>query len=377
MTKRSFSICHVTIGHSPTDDRIYYKEVLTLSKWFRHISLIAPNRGCPKPVAGIFLHLFNDNGNLKNLFHAYQLAKKVRADLYHIHEFEFLPFALVLKYKYGKKIIYDAHETIYFFFTEFSRHSKWFTFIPAVIAQALEWGCSLFTDYVIAVTPWVAKGFKPFHKKITLIYNYPIVPMFDQPVPKQVDQTGPIILYHGQLVPARNIHVMVEAMRHVKISFPAARLVIVGSITPHYREQLDQIVKRYNLKDVVEFRPLIPYTEVPRLISAATIGLSSMCPNESFKRSIQIKPFEFMSAGIPVLGCQVPSTEIYIEQTGSGMLVDPPTPKQLAEIIMLLLSKPELRQKMGANGKRAVREHYNWSTMEEPLEQIYRQVLRC
>jgi glycosyltransferase involved in cell wall biosynthesis len=377
MTKRSLHICHVTIGHSPTDDRIYYKEVLTLSKWYRHISLIAPNRGCPKPAAGISLHLFTDTGILKKLWHAYRLTKEVRADLYHLHEFEFLPCALVLKYKYGKKIIYDAHETIYFFFTEFSRHSKWFTFIPAIIAQALEWGCSHFTDHVIAVTPWVAKGFQPFHKKISLIYNYPIVPMFNQPAAKPADHAKPIILYHGQLVPARNIHVMVEAMCYVKLNFPAARLVIVGSITPHYQEQLNRIVAMYNLEDVVEFRPLIPFTEVPQLISTAAIGLSSMCPNESFKRSIQIKPFEFMSAGIPVLGCRVPSTEIYIEQTGSGMLVEPPTPAKLAEIIGLLLSDPALRQKMGDNGKRAVREHYNWSKMEEPLDRIYRQVLRC
>lgn len=377
MEKRFFHICHVTIGHSPTDDRIYYKEVLTLSKWYRHISLIAPKRGCPKPAAGISFHLFTDDGILKNLLRAYQLAKKFRADLYHVHEFEFLPFALALKYKYGKKIIYDAHETTYFFFTEFSQHSKWFTFIPAIIAQSLEWGCSLFTDYIITVTPWVARGFKPFHKKISLIYNYPIVPMFNQSGTKQVDRTKPIILYHGQLVPARNIHVMVEAMRHVKISYPTARLVIVGSITPHYKEQLNGLIKTYNLEDVIEFRPLIPYTEVPQLISTATIGLSSMCPNESFKRSIQIKPFEFMSAGIPVLGCRVPSTEIYIEQTGSGMLVDPPMPEKLAEIIVLLLNDPELCQKMGANGKRAVREQYNWSKMEKSLDHIYHQVLRC
>jgi len=44
---------------------------------------------------------------------------------------------------------------------------------------------------------------------------------------------------------------------------------------------------------------------------------------------------------------------------------------------MLLLSNPELRQKMGANGKQAVREQYNWSKMEKPLDQIYRQVLKC
>jgi len=113
------------------------------------------------------------------------------------------------------------------------------------------------------------------------------------------------------------------------------------------------------------------------LIQSATLGLSSMMPNESFKRSIQIKPFEFMCLGIPVLGCRVPSTEMYIEQTGSGMLVDPPAAENLGAIIIDLLSHPDIMQQMGERGRQAVREQFNWSKMKEPLFKIYEQVLMC
>lgn len=370
-------ICHVTIGHNPTDDRIFYKEVLTLSEKYPKISVIAPKRCQPEQHPAVQFHLFSEKGYFRNLFSAFKIAKSVRANLYHVHDFEFLPFALFLKYKYKRKVVYDAHETIFYYFTEFTRRSKLITFIPAIIAQTTEWICAHFTDYVITVTPWVAKGFRPFHKKITLIYNYPIVDMFEIPAFENKAKNRPLILYHGQLVPARNIDIMVESMKYVREKFPDAKLLIIGGIQQWYKDQLDLIVRENRLEKWVEFRQPVPFTEVPQLIRNATLGLSSMRPNESFKRSIQIKPFEFMSMGVPVLGCRVPSTEIYIEQTESGMLVDPPTAQNLGNIIIHLLSHPEIMNRMGQNGWRAVREKYNWAMMKKPLYRIYNEVLSC
>ncbi|MCK4447963.1 MAG: glycosyltransferase, partial [Candidatus Marinimicrobia bacterium] len=186
-----------------------------------------------------------------------------------------------------------------------------------------------------------------------------------------------IILYHGQIVQARNIDVMLKAMSLVKKDFPNVKLLIVGEVADSYKIQLEQIVKQNHLEDVIEFRKPIPYINVPELIKEATIGLSSMAPNESFKRSIQIKPFEFMAMGIPVLGCRVPSTEIFIEQTGSGILVDPPTAENLGKTINYLLQNPRVMEQMGKHGRKAVSEKYNWSFMENKLYDIYEEVLMC
>lgn len=375
--KNSPRICHITVGHNPLDDRIFYKEVCSLVKKYKDINIVAPERQKIKEKNGVKFSLFKESNFFSNLIHAFKAAKNIKADLYHIHEFEFLPFALVLKYKYQKKVIYDAHETIFFFFTEFSRHSKCITFLPAIFAQSLEWFCSHFVDHIITVTPWVAKGFKPFHKRISLIYNYPILNFFSPLSKKTNKKREQIILYHGQLVPARNIDVMLKAMSLVKKDFPNVKLLIVGEVADSYKIQLEQIVKQNYLENVVEFRKPIPYINVPELIKEATIGLSSMAPNESFKRSIQIKPFEFMTMGIPVLGCRVPSTEIFIEQTGSGILIDPPTAENLGKTINYLLQNPEVMEQMSKNGRKAVSEKYNWSFMENKLYDIYEEVLMC
>ncbi len=375
--KKSPRICHITVGHNPLDDRIFYKEAYSLIRKYRDINIVAPERQKIKEKNGVKFFLFKEGNFFSNLIHAFKAAKNINADLYHIHEFEFLPFALCLKYKYHKKVIYDAHETVYFFFVEFSRHSKYIKFLLAIFAQSLEWFGSHFVDHIITVTPWVAKGFKPFHERISLIYNYPTLNLFLLLSKKTKKKREQIILYHGHLVPARNIDIMLKAMSFVKQEFPNAKLLIVGGITDWYKIQLERIIKQNHLEDVVEYRKPIPYNQVPNLLEEVTIGLSSMAPNESLKRSIQIKPFEFMAMGIPVLGCRVPSTEIFIEKTVSGILIDPPTAENLGKTINYLLKNPKLMEQMGKHGREAVSEKYNWSLMENKLYDIYEEVLKC
>ena len=374
MSPKTPKICHITVGHHPLDDRIFYKELLSLVKVYRSVTLVAPRRERLSERDGVQFRLFPEAGFFRSLIRAYRMAKTVRADLYHVHEFEFLPLALLLKYKYGKKIIYDAHETIYFYFTEFTRHARWISTLPALFAQVLEWFCAHFVDHVVTVTPWVARGFGPFQKKITLIYNFPRIGLFPA-MRKTVDRS--VILYHGQLVAARNIDRMVAAMKTVKPKFPNAKLLLVGNIQPDYRATLQAIIDRDQLNDMVEFRPAVPYTEIPELLQEAGIGLSSMSPNESFRRSIQIKPFEFMIAAVPVLGCRVPSTEFFIEKVGCGRLIDPPTAQRLGETICELLADPQEMQAMGERGQKAVQQRFYWQRMEKRLLKLYRNLLLC
>lgn len=370
------TICHVTIGHNPTDDRIFYKEILSLKKRYENVALVAPDFNPPDPKYNVIYKPFPASGFLKKLWRAYQLAREVKADLYHVHEFDFLPFALLLKYKYKRKVIYDAHETIFWYVIEFSRHSRWITFVPALIAQSIEWLCAAFVDYIVA-TIFIAPGFRPFKKKFAKLYNYPVLSFFGGKIANIGNQSKPVILYPGQLVPARKIELMITAMAHVKPQFPNAKLLIVGQAADEYKLHLNRLVTDLQLRDVVEFRQPVPYESMPELLRTATIGMSSLTPNVSFQRSLQIKPFEFMVMGIPVLGCRVPSIEFYVEQTGSGVIIDPVTQESIAAAINDLLAHPEKRLAMGKAGRRATREKYNWNVMEKRLFNIYQKVLKC
>lgn len=370
------SICHVTLGHQPTDDRIFYKEILSLKKKYSDITVIAPEYPPPDPQYGVKYKSFQKAGVLKTPYLAYQLAKNEKADLYHFHEFEFLPFALLLKFKYKRKVIYDAHETIFWYFIDFSRHSKWITVIPGFLAHALELICAAFMDYIVA-TIFIAPWSHPFKKRFAKLYNYPDISFWSGQNTDVGRKKNPLILYHGQLVPARKIELMIQAMQFVKPRIPDAKLLIVGRASGEYAAVLKDIIRKYRLQDVVELRQPIPYESVPALLATACIGISALTPNKSFRHSLQIKPFEFMAMGIPVLGCRVPSIEYYVERSGAGAIVDPVTPENIARVLNNLLAHPEMRVEMGMNGHRIVREKYNWAVMEKRLFAIYKTLLKC
>lgn len=369
-------ICHITLGHNPTDDRIFYKEILSLKKRYQNIHLIAPNVYPPDPKYGVDYHPLSESGFFKKLWQAYYLAKQIKADLYHFHEFEFLPPAFFLKFKYRRKVIYDAHETIFWFFIDFSRHPKWLTTVPAFLAHAMEMIFSAFMDYIVA-TIFIAPWFNIYKKRFAKLYNYPVISFWGSERADVGRQSNPVIIYPGQLVPARKIETMIRSMAFVKPEFPDVKLLIVGRASNGYDARLKQIIDDNQLNDVVEIRPPVPYESVPDLLKTATIGISSLTPNESFRHSLQIKPFEFMAMGIPVLGCRVPSIEFYVEKTGAGMIVDPPTAENLGRILNELLSNPEKRIAMGQKGRQAVTEKYNWRIMENRLFSIYNKLLKC
>lgn len=373
--KSAYKVCHVTVGHNPTDDRIFYKEACSLARHGYRVAIVArqTTEQLPK-IEGITFLVFPDKGYFQNIWQAYQLAKSVRADLYHLHEFELLPFGLFLKYKYKRSVVYDAHETIFWFFMDFSRRSFIIRLIAGSLAQTLEYLTVRGVDYLVTVTPWVEARFKRWHPRRAIVYNFPIVELF-QPAAQPPD--NPIILYHGQLVAGRNIELMIAAMLTVRKANPDATLLLVGNASAGYLTELRQLTDSYHLNNRVQILPPVAYGEIPALLRHATIGLAAMQPNESYKRSIQVKPFEFMAMGIPVLACRVPSIEKYIAGCGAGIVVDPLTPENLGQQINYLLQRPDVRKAMGERGRVAVVQQYNWHKTLPTLLQVYKAVLRC
>lgn len=370
----AISVVHITVGHDPTDDRIFYKEARSLVKMGYQVTIVGPAREQINNKDGVRFVLFKEKGYWTNLLSAYRTALRLRAEIYHLHEFELLPFGIWLKYKYRRRVIYDAHESVFWFFMDFSRRNLFIRCLFGFLAQSVEYICMRATDYLITVTPWVESHLRPFHPKRAIVYNYPIVDFF-RIKPRQTEKS--IILYHGQIVLGRNIELMINAMNIVKKTNPDALLLLVGSSTQWYRKTLVQMISESGLEKNVDIRSSVPYTMVPTLISQAVIGLAAMQLNESYRRSIQVKPFEFMAMEIPVLGANVPSIVKYVVESGAGFIVDPLTPENLAAQILYLLHNPEVRMITGARGRQAVQEQFNWEVTLPTLLRVYQELAQC
>ena len=108
-------VCVLTSAHPAFDVRIFHKECKSLARAGYEVTLIATadENGVHDgislknlPVWKNRLHRFT-RGSLA----AYKGALEVDADIYHFHDPELIPTALLLRL-HGKKVIYDIHEDL-------------------------------------------------------------------------------------------------------------------------------------------------------------------------------------------------------------------------------------------------------------------------
>jgi glycosyltransferase involved in cell wall biosynthesis len=80
------------------------------------------------------------------------------------------------------------------------------------------------------------------------------------------------------------------------------------------------------------------------------------------------KFFEAMMCGIPVITNVLPE---FVNEIGFGIIVEYGNIDQIRSAITRLRDDPELRKRLGNNGRKAFLEKYNWGIMEKKLYDVY------
>ena len=85
--------------------------------------------------------------------------------------------------------------------------------------------------------------------------------------------------------------------------------------------------------------------------------------------------FEYMSAGLPIICSDFPLWREIVDGNQCGICVNPEDPKEIADAISTLMCENKKAQAMGANGRRAVENIFNWETEVKKLYHLYTKVL--
>jgi glycosyltransferase involved in cell wall biosynthesis len=83
---------------------------------------------------------------------------------------------------------------------------------------------------------------------------------------------------------------------------------------------------------------------------------------------------EAWSLGKPVIGCDIPAVRTVIDDGENGLLTRR-RPAEIAERIVYLLERPDLRRRMGEHGRAKVQARYTWQRLAEQTLKVYEQVL--
>ena len=294
----------------------------------------------------------------------YREAKRQKADLYQIHHPDLIPAGLLLKL-FGQKVIYEPRE----FFPDKILSMRW---IPARLRPAAREAFALYEratsamwDHVIVADRYTAKAF--YNRPVSVVPNYPLLVPLEQVQIRQDKKRR--LIYVGGLSEERGLLVMAkiaELLRDQNVE-----LELMGKFG--FPEDETRIHALTNVRYLGNQNLQAVY----RRLVEADLGLLLLQPVPAYTYAGEntLKLFEYMWCGLPVVSSSFPNLIRIVEGAQCGICVDPCNADRAAGAILDLLDQPELRKKMGDNGRNAVRQAYNWPAASKVMKQAYKNVL--
>jgi glycosyltransferase involved in cell wall biosynthesis len=133
-----------------------------------------------------------------------------------------------------------------------------------------------------------------------------------------------------------------------------------------YQQQLAHNLK---LDEYVTFTGWVNKQEMLRYLSTADIGISPDPSNELNDHCTMLKTMEYMAMAKPVVAFDLPETRYSAQD--AALYATPNQVEAFANQIEILLENAELRQVLGARGRRRIEEELCWEETQKNLGLAY------
>jgi glycosyltransferase involved in cell wall biosynthesis len=364
-------IIHCTSVHRRYDTRIFLKMCKSSVRMGYDVHLLVSDGQGHEFLDGVSI---TDVGMVSGRFfrmlfvpsRILQRAINLKADLYHLHDPELIPIGLRLK-RLGFRVIFDSHEDVPKQLQSKPYISRiWRTLLPKIYSYYEKWACNKLNG-IISATPEIHNKFSKINSNCININNFPL--QDELATDSSRHQKCREICYVGSIGRIRGIREICSAMENLQTD---TRLNLVGAFQdPIVKMQLEAM----NGWNRINFFGYRNRTFVRKILQRSVAGLVIFHPLPNHVSALPNKIFEYMSAGVPVIASDFPLWREIIEGSRCGILVDPNDLLSISNAIDLLISNPQIVTEMGNNGRRAVREKYNWGNEEKSLYSFYKRVL--
>jgi hypothetical protein len=379
----------LAVQHCAKDDRIFYKEALSLKKhgfdvYYLHGAepdgsivdlggnILNPNGEKEIDIDGIKIigiphakGLIQKTLNKMNQSNFYKGIIKVgielNADVYHAHEPQSLYIAQKIEENITTKVIYDAHEPW------INAHKK-DALLRTILLPKLK--------YLISANQ-ITRGDLVFHNhqiKSEVVYNCSSPDVFF-PEFNQEKLKTPVIVHEGSMKFDRGLKEIIEVIKCLKPKHPAIKFKIVGETYNEERAYLASKIKEYALEDNIIETGWLTYENVGDELKNCSIGLIT---NTSIERNTLAGPankfFNYLTYGIACVAVDLPETTALLRNTKSGITIQERTIEKLSEAIDTLLADKDRLSNYCEKAYEAYQQ-YNWKNEEQKLISFYKHVV--
>lgn len=199
----------------------------------------------------------------------------------------------------------------------------------------------------------------PFKKKAVIGY-YPVAEFFEYNAPAPGKQI--VLCYAGLINFSRGILKLLDAAVALseKRKDIRVKLKLVGRFE-HPEEELQFIQRIRDINNIdIELCGWLPYPEFSKTIEDADICFDLRKKNFIYRNSLPIKLFEYMACGKPFIYTDIKPIRKELDINKFGFLVNPDRPDEILNAIETYLDNKKLLIEHSINCRREIDEGKNW-----------------
>ena len=294
-------------------------------------------------------------------YHAIKIVNRLNPDIIHCHDLDTTPIGYYFARKNTIPWIYDAHEC-------YPEQMK--TQVGSMIYQLLsriDQFMAPKANRIITINELLADYYRELGGDVTIVGNFQ--PLISKRRTSSLSRAEVgiaeeeyVVAYIGGFTPARAIIPLIKATAINK----KVTVILVGD-----GSQRASITELLPSHPGVRYIGWIPQDQVDRYFILSDViyyGLYAASGNSRYSSPNAL--FQAMQYGKPVITTDLGEIADIVRKENCGLVIEQPTAPLIARAIHEM-NDLGLRQKLGANGRRASEKKYNWAIAEKSLLSTY------
>jgi len=181
-----------------------------------------------------------------------------------------------------------------------------------------------------------------------------------------------VVGFFGTYYDWEGLNLLIKAIYKIHQKGTSINGLFIGH-GPEESKLLD-LVKKFNLQDIIKFTGPINYNEIQNYINLLDIFISPRPNIKEFSYITPLKVLEVMGLKKSIIASDLPGFRKVIKNNFTGLLIEPNNIGDLVKKILILFNNPLMMKEIGENAFKFIEKNYSWKIMIKPLLKIYKKL---
>jgi len=181
-----------------------------------------------------------------------------------------------------------------------------------------------------------------------------------------------VVGYIGSLRKLEGVNLTAEAVSILKRNGINVKFLILS--TNSGQDELRTYCDNLGISENTIIEGPVPHESISPFFNLIDVFVVSRPDSRVTRLVTPLKPFEAMSNRCATIVSNLPALEEIVKHEETGLVYKADNANSLAENISRLIKNPELRQELGLNAEKWIKEHRIWKQLAEKTVSIYRSV---